>query len=107
MKASKLNWILIFFMIFALNSVAQDKKSNKNNKKEVTFDVSMTCENCKKRIQKNIAFEKGVKDMNVDLPSKTVKLQFDPAKTDEAKLQKAFNNLGYEATARESEVETK
>lgn len=74
---------------------AENKKVNHN--KTVTFDVSMTCENCVRTIEKNIAFEKGMKDMKVDLPSKRVTLTFDTRKTDEEKIIKSFEKLGYEA----------
>lgn len=75
---------------------AQGKKKS-SNKETVVFDVSMTCENCKKRIEKTIAYEKGVTDMKVDLPSKTVKIEYKKDKTTVDKLQKAIENLGYTA----------
>lgn len=87
-----LSCILLFVSI---SGGAQNKK--KNFKKKVTFEVSMTCENCKRTIEKNIAFEKGIKDMKVDLPRKTVTLIFDIRKTDEHKIIEAFEKLGYTA----------
>lgn len=93
---------MVFFTGFSAGTFAQNKKEKKNNKEQVVFDVSMTCENCKKRIEKNIAFEKGVKDMKVDLPAKTVMLEFNPSQTDVEKLQKALVDLGYEASIHES-----
>lgn len=76
---------------------AQNKKSKKDDKETAIFDVSMTCENCKKRIEKNIAYEKGVTDMKVDLPNKTVEIVFKKDKTSTEKLQAAIEKLGYEA----------
>lgn len=79
----------------ALN--AQNKKAPlKNDKETVLFDVSMTCENCQKRIEKTIAFEKGVTDMKVDLEHKTVEIEFKKAQTSIEKLQAAIEKLGYE-----------
>lgn len=74
--------------------LAQNKK--KDTKSDITFDVSMTCQNCKKRIEKNIAYEKGVTDLKVDLPSKTVWVQYKEDKTSPEKLQSAIEKLGYE-----------
>lgn len=74
---------------------AQNKKATHN--KTVTFEVSMTCENCKKTIEKNIAFEKGMKDMHVDLYNKLVTLTFDSRKCNEHKIIEAFAKLGYDA----------
>lgn len=98
MKTKILLLLLACITVFSVEAFAQDKKSKKNNKEQVTFDVSMTCENCKKKIERNIPFEKGVSDMKVDLDTKTVMVQYNPNKTDEAKLQQAFNDLGYEAS---------
>lgn len=69
--------------------------------KTVTFAVSMSCENCKKTFERNIAFEKGMKDMKVDLENKRVTLTFDTRKNDEQKIIEAFNKLGYDAVVLE------
>ena len=45
----------------------------------------------------NIAFEKGVKDVAVDLTKQTVKIVFDDTKTDTLTLAKAIRKLGYGA----------
>lgn len=74
---------------------AQKKDKKDNSKEKVVFDVSMTCENCQKRIEKNIAFEKGVTDMKVNLSEKTVEIEYKKDKTDVDKLQKAIEKLGY------------
>lgn len=78
--------------------IAQDKKNKKDDKEVVVFDVSMHCDNCKKRIEKNIAYEKGVTDMNVDLPNKTVEVEFKKDKTSVEKIQEAIEKLGYEVS---------
>lgn len=82
---------LCFFCSYNLN--AQDKK--KKNTEEVTFKVSMSCNNCKQKIEKNLPWEKGVKDMEVDLATKTVKLKFDSKKTSTDKLKKAIEDLNF------------
>lgn len=82
---------------------AQDKKAVKNDKEIVIFDVSMTCENCQKKIEKNIAFEKGVTDMKIDLEKKTVQIEYKKAQTTIDKLQKAIEKLGYEVKIHKDE----
>ena len=64
---------------------------------QVVFATSIHCANCGKKVQENIAFEKGVKDLKVDVPSKTVTVVFNDSKTDTLKLKKAINKLGYTA----------
>jgi copper chaperone CopZ len=64
---------------------------------QVVFATSIHCANCGKKVQENISFEKGVKDLKVDVPTKLVTVTFNPAKTDTVKLKKALNKLGYTA----------
>ena len=66
-----------------------------NDKKDVK--KSMTCKNCVKKIEGNIPFEKGVKDLKVSLEDKLVTITYDPSKTDEETLCKAIEKLGYTA----------
>lgn len=65
---------------------------------KVVFSVSMHCENCVKKIQENIAFEKGVKALEVSLDRHTVYIEFDPEKTDAKTLASAIEKLGYEVS---------
>ena len=57
----------------------------------------MECKNCERKVLENISFEKGVKDVSVDLPGRTVTVVFDEAKTDTLTLAKAIRKLGYDA----------
>ena len=81
----------------AESSVLTDKKpaKKKGEIKEVTFNVHLHCENCVKKVQENIAFEKGVKDLHVCLEDQTVSLKYDAAKTSEETLKAAIEKLGY------------
>ncbi len=78
-------------------SALTDKKPSrkKGEVKEVTFNVHLHCENCVKKVQENIAFEKGVKDLEVSLEKQTVAIKYDAAKTSEETLKKAIEKLGY------------
>ncbi|MFV0418146.1 MAG: heavy-metal-associated domain-containing protein [Dysgonomonas sp.] len=99
-------FLIAMLLLLGAGSVvlfAQDKKAVKNDKETVTFDVSMTCENCQKKIEKNIAFEKGVTDMKVNLEKKTVKIEYKKAQTTVDKLQKAIEKLGYEVKIHKDE----
>lgn len=76
-------------------SSIQVKKVKKTE--TVAFKVSMHCKNCVAKITDNISFLKGVEDLKVSLDQKTVTITYNPAKTDEATLQKALEKLGYTA----------
>ncbi len=76
-----------------------DSKDRKERKKveTVTFDTNLHCKNCVKKVQENIAFEKGVKDLEVSLEKQTITVKYDPAKTSADSLAAAVRKLGYNA----------
>ena len=86
---TKIIFIAVFSLLFMNGLLAKNQK--------VLFSVNMDCEKCQKKIEKNIAFEKGVKAIDVKLDEKTVAVTYDNSKTDVAKLQKGFKKIGYEA----------
>ena len=51
--------------VTATEAQAQKTKKAKAEIKEVNFHVHLHCANCVKKVQDNIAFEKGVKDLHV------------------------------------------
>ncbi|NDW08187.1 cation transporter [Dysgonomonas sp. 520] len=93
----------IFMLSFNVDTFAQEKK--KNNKEEVLFDVSLHCHSCQKKIEKQVAFEKGVTDLKVNLPEKTVWVQYKADKTDAAKLKAFIESLGYEVAVHQEEAD--
>jgi copper chaperone CopZ len=80
----------------ALPALAADKPSGSKptNKQTVVLACDLHCQGCCDKIMKNIAWEKGVKDIVCDLPSKTVTVTFDTRKTDTDKLLQAFERIG-------------
>ena len=85
--------IITALMAFSVSLSAGPKK--KAEIKEVTFSVHLHCQNCVNKVQENIAFEKGVKDLEVSLENQTVYVKYDAAKTSEATLKAAIEKLGY------------
>ena len=99
--------VLIFSALVTFSSVAmaadaaemsaQTVKPSKKAKaeiREVTFNVHLHCNSCVKKIQENIAFEKGVKDLKVSLEEQTVYVKYDASKTNEEVLKNAIIKLG-------------
>lgn len=89
--------IAIFACALALACVFTASKP-KPVKRTVVYCSSVDCKNCEKKVMENISFEKGVKDVSVDLEKKTVSVVFDESKTDTLTLAKAIRKLGYEAS---------
>ncbi len=94
----KINIIItatLFFLSSALTLSAQDKKGKELS--TVRFETSIDCENCVNTIMKNIPFEKGVKDVKCDLPTKEVTIQYQEDKTKPETLKRLLEKLGYSA----------
>lgn len=87
----------------ATETAVQKKPKKKAELKDVTFLVHLHCENCVKKVQENIAFEKGVKDLKVSLEDQTVAVKYDASKTSEAVLKSAIETLGYPVSGKAGE----
>lgn len=74
----------------------------KADRQTVVLSCDLHCQGCCDKIMKNIAFERGVKDIICDLKSKTVTVTFDAAKTDLETLLKAFERIKKPATVLDS-----
>lgn len=92
--------ILLMFLtvVISMTSVLIGQNKKETTKCNVIFNVAMDCHSCQQKIEKNIAFEKGVKAMKVNLAKQTVELTYDSRKTDIATLALAIEKLGYPAT---------
>ena len=82
-----------------VHAVNQPKKA-KAVLREVTFNVHLHCNSCVKKIQENIAFEKGVKDLKVCLEDQIVSIKYDASKTNEEVLKNAIVKLGVKVTGK-------
>ena len=102
MKTRKIFIALAVVLLSATTVIAKDLRT-------AVFKVSqMTCENCVKKINSNIRFEKGLKKFNTDLKTKTVTITYDADKTDIKKLKEGFRKFHYEAEfVKESKQEDK
>jgi len=103
MKTLQFKLVLLLALLFSF-TVTIGAQKEKKEKKSVTFSVNMHCDACKKKVERNIAYEKGVQDLKVDLKENTVVVTFDDSKTDVKKLIAAFKKLGFEAKEKEEKT---
>lgn len=75
--------------------------AGRNDRDTVTFQVPMKCHKCQAKIEENIAFEKGVTDLSVNLEEKKVTIVYKKKATNVEKLKAAFQKLGYEVVIEE------
>ena len=98
--------ILASVMAFSVSAAAADSvvssgltevktvKKTKGEIKEVTFNAHLHCGSCVKKVQENISFEKGVKDLKVSLADQKITIKYDSSKTSEQTLKAAIEKLG-------------
>ena len=72
---------------------AQIFKKSKTEIKEVVFNVNLHCNSCVKKVQENIAFEKGVKGLEVSLEKQIIAVKYDASKTSVETLKAAIQKL--------------
>lgn len=74
---------------------AQDNKSK--NYSQVLFSVEIDCASCKQKLESQLPFVKGVKDLKIDIDNQTVWFLYDNRKTNKENLVAALEKLGYGA----------
>ena len=82
---------LVLIMVVVL-SAAMSVNAQKKNEKTVIFNANLHCESCKAKVEKNIPYEKGVKDMK----TQTITVTFREDKNTTENLQKAIEKLNIE-----------
>lgn len=95
---------IIFIITFLVCGLIMPTTSSARDKSElvtVVYSVGLHCNNCKKKVENNIAFEKGVKDLKVNLEEKTVTVTYRTDKTDSEKIKEAIEKLGYTVLIKE------
>ena len=61
------------------------------------FKTSAVCDMCKARIEKSLAYEKGVQSAVLDVPSKILTVTYKADKTTPTALRSAVQKTGYDA----------
>lgn len=85
---------LCFAVLFTSEVKAQEPK---NDLLTVCYKTSMDCHECEVTLTNYLKFEKGVKDLKVDLKSNTIKVVYKSGKNSSENLAKGIKKQGYEA----------
>ncbi|MEI7983612.1 MAG: heavy metal-associated domain-containing protein [Bacteroidota bacterium] len=96
MKATKFffgfSLVVICSMMLAGTACSQDKKVE-----IIKIKTSAVCSQCKERIEGGMAYEKGVKDVSLDVDSKVVTIKYNVKSTTPDELRRKISKLGYDA----------
>ena len=85
--------VLGAMMLTAVVGMAKDIKTV-----VVTTQPQMHCESCEKKIQGNLRFEKGVKQIECHIDEQRVIITYDAEKTNADNIIQSFGKFGYKAT---------
>lgn len=88
----KLIHMLLIMLLVTPFLAAQEKKTDTINIKS-----SVVCNMCKERVEKGLAYERGIRDVAVDLDTKVVTVMFKPAIISAYDIQIKIARLGYDA----------
>ena len=80
--------MLSVVLTLTLSAEAQKKKEQ-----TVVFKTHLHCESCKAKVEKNLPFEKGVKDLKIDMQAKTITVTYREDKNSLENIQKALEKL--------------
>lgn len=81
-------------LFFVQSSVYAQKKYTK---KVIKLQTSAHTEMCKAKIEKTLAYEKGIIESELDRKTQILTVTYNPDKTDVKKIIKAITGLGHEA----------
>jgi len=85
-----LNIALSILIGFTANNASAQKHQN-----ICQIKANVNCNGCKTKIEENIAFEKGVKDVSASVETKIVIIKYNNTKNSAENLVKAIDKLGY------------
>ncbi len=86
--------IILFLALLTVNGYAQDTKKKTE---QLVINTTTVCGMCKKTIEENMIYEKGVKSVVVDLEASAVNVEYDARKNTPEDLRTALIDLGYGA----------
>ena len=95
--------LITLLAIFSLSSASAQTAPAKGTE-TVKFKTSAVCEMCKARLEKSLAYEKGVQSATLDVASKMLTVNYRTDKTTPAALRAAVQKTGYDADDQLSEA---
>jgi copper chaperone CopZ len=85
--------MMILAMLAMVAGVATAAPKAEKKIATVVFTTDLDCHHCAQKVLNTIPYEKGIKDVQVDVPTKTVTVKFDESKNSTESLTKAFESI--------------
>ena len=103
MKYQVITTLSLLFISLAV--FAQKEPVKVENGYKVEIKTSAVCEMCKEAIESDLVFEKGVKDVNLDVDTKILTVVYNDKKTTPETIRKRVAKVGYNADDIKRDVE--
>lgn len=95
MKKFNHGLILILALVMITTNLAGQSAQKKGE--ELKVKTSAQCGMCKERIEKVMAYEKGIFESELNLDEKVLTVRYNPKKITPEKIRKVLNDTGYDA----------
>ncbi|MCM1076584.1 MAG: cation transporter [Bacteroides sp.] len=90
--------IITFALMLMTLTICLSAKEPSQSTAVFNVESKMSCQNCENKIKSNLRFEKGIKSIDTSLAEQTVKVVYNPKKTNVEEIKKGFAKIGYRAT---------
>jgi len=93
--------IFLFLGVLMFTTISGFCMADKNI--EIKIKTSAVCGMCKDRIEQGLAFEKGIKDVTLDVETKIATVKYNPSKITPDEIRTLISKLGYDADTIEAD----
>ncbi|WP_370086384.1 heavy-metal-associated domain-containing protein [Ekhidna sp.] len=91
------NLLTLFGLLIMISAAAQKEPIEVDGGYKIEIKTSGICEMCQYAIEKDLAFEKGVKEASFSIEDKVVTVVYNPKKTDAQTIRTRITMVGYHA----------
>lgn len=97
MKTKNIMSILVLILVLPLNIQAQKEMKKNKKQAEVNIATNMHCTSCKNKLETELGFEKGVKEVKADLTTNSINIIYNPRKSSPEDFVARIQKTGYQA----------
>ncbi|MEI6576476.1 MAG: heavy metal-associated domain-containing protein [Bacteroidota bacterium] len=92
-------WIIAGYIVKFLITATIIGFAQQPSKKfdEIQIKTSLMCKMCKERITNGLIYEKGIKDVTIDIPTKVVTVKYNTKQTSPDIIREKISKMGYDA----------
>jgi periplasmic mercuric ion binding protein len=94
-KLMMISRVFLMMGVLLLTTVGGFSMTDKNL--EIKIKTSAVCGMCKEKIEQGLAYEKGIKDVTLNVDTKIATVKYNPAMITPDEIRKAISKLGYDA----------